>query len=76
MVSVMLFFAARDPVRNVAIIDAFILGLCVLSLAALLSVNLLDGFYPAYLVWGTALARLAVAAVLFYARPRATVAPL
>ena len=70
MVSVMLFFAARDPVRNVAIIDAFILGLCVLSLAALLSVKLLDGIYPAYLVWGTALARLA--AVLFYARPRET----
>jgi hypothetical protein len=75
MISAMLFFAARDPARNVAIIDAFILGLCVLSLTALLSARLLDGLYPAYLIWGKALIRLALAAVLLYVRPLGTVAP-
>jgi hypothetical protein len=29
MVSVMLFLAARDPVRNVAILDTLIVGLCI-----------------------------------------------
>jgi hypothetical protein len=75
MVSVMLFLAARDPARNVAIFDGLIVGLCVLSLTAVLSVKMLDGIYPAYLIWGKALIRLALAGVLFYARPREGVAP-
>jgi hypothetical protein len=75
MISAMLFFAARDPARNVAIIDAFILGLCVLSLTALLSAKLLDGMYPSYLIWGKAAVRLALAGLLFYVRPREGVAP-
>ena len=74
MVSVMLFLAARDPARNVAIIDGLIVGLCALSLAAVLSVKILDGIYPAYLIWGTAVVRLALAGVLFYVRPRGTLA--
>jgi len=74
MVSAMLFFAARDPARNVAIIDAFIVGLCVLSVTALLSARLLDGLYPSYLIWGKAVIRLALAALLLYVRPRGTVA--
>jgi len=73
MVSVMLFVAARDPARNVAVIDGLIVGLCALSLSAVLSVKLLDGIYPGYLIWATALIRLALAGLLFYARPRETV---
>ncbi len=72
MMSVMLFLAARDPARNVAIFDGLIVGLCVLSITALLSVKMLEGIYPAYLIWGKAVVRLALAAVLFYARPRGT----
>ena len=74
MVSAMLFFAARDPARNVAIIDAFIVGLCVLSVTAVLSAKLLDGLYPSFLIWGKAVIRLALAALLLYVRPRGTVA--
>ncbi len=77
MISVMLFFAARDPVRNVAILDALIVGLCILAITPLLSLKMLDlgSLYPPYLIWGRSLVRLALAAVLFYARPRGTLAP-
>ena len=72
MVSVMLFFASRDPERNVAIIDALIMGLCILALTPLVSLYTLDvrSLYPAYLIWGRALVRLALAGVLYYLRPR------
>jgi hypothetical protein len=75
MLSVLLFLAARDPARNVAILDAFIVGLCILTLTPLLSLKMLNlgALYPSYLIWGRALVRLAVAAVLFYARPRESV---
>jgi hypothetical protein len=73
MLSVMLFLAARDPARNVAILDAFIVGLCILSITPLLSLKLLAGLYPPYLIWGRSLVRLALAALLFYARPRESV---
>src|SRR5712671_3222577 len=73
MLSVMLFLAARDPARNVAILDALIVGLCILSVTPLLSLKLLAGIYPPYLIWGRSLVRLALAAVLFYARPRESV---
>jgi hypothetical protein len=77
MISVMLFFAARDPVRNVAILDALIVGLCILAITPLLSLKMLDlgSLYPPYLIWGRSLVRLALAAVLFCARPRGTLAP-
>jgi len=72
MLSVMLFFASRDPERNVAIIDALIVGLCILALTPLVSLYTLDvrSLYPAYLIWGRALVRLALAGVLYYLRPR------
>ncbi len=70
MLSVMLFLAARDPARNVAILDALIVGLCILAIAPLLSLKLLAGLYPPYLIWGRSLVRLALAALLFYTRPR------
>ncbi len=74
MFSVMLFFASRDPERNVAIVNAFIVGLCVLAITPLLSLYTLDvrRFYAGYLIWGRSLVRLALAALLFYLRPRET----
>ena len=72
MLSVLLFFAARDPQRNLAIVDAFIVGLFILSVTPLLSHRMLDiqKIYPGHLIWGRSLVRLALAAVLFYLRPR------
>jgi hypothetical protein len=77
MISVMLFLAARDPARNVAILDALIVGLCILAITPLLSLKMLDlgSLYPGYLIWGRSLVSLAIAAVLFYARPRETLSP-
>src|SRR6266851_4950262 len=75
MISAMLFLAARDPARNVAILDGLIVGLCVLSVTAVLSARMLGGFYPAYMIWGKAVLRLALAALLFYVRPRGAAMP-
>jgi hypothetical protein len=74
MVSVMLFLASRDPERNVAIIDAVSVGLCVLAVTPLVSLYTSDlgRLYPAYLVWGRSFVRLALAGVLYYLRPRRT----
>ncbi len=75
MLSVMLFFAYRDPSRNVAIINAFIVGLCVLAFTPLWSLYTLDmrQLFPSYLIWGRSLVRLALAALLFYLRPHESV---
>jgi hypothetical protein len=72
MLSLMLFFATRHPARNVAILNAVIVGLCVLALTPLLSLYTLDirRLYPGYVIWGRSLVRLVLAAVLFYLRPR------
>jgi len=71
MLSVLFFFAYRDPARNVAIVNAFIVGLCILAFTPLWSLYTLDigHIYPAYLIWGRSLVRLAIAALLFYLRP-------
>jgi hypothetical protein len=75
MLSLMLFHASRDPARNVAIINAVIVGLCILAVTPLLSLYALDirRLYPGYLIWGRSLVRLVLAAVLFFLRPRETV---
>ncbi len=72
MLSLLFFFVSRDPVRNVAIVNAVIVGLCVLAVASLLSLYTLDvqRLYPAYLIWGRSLVRLMLAALLYYLRPR------
>lgn len=72
MLSVLLFCAARDPQRNLAIVNAFIVGLIILSVTPLLSQRMLDiqKIYPGHLIWGRCAVRLALAAVLFYLRPR------
>ncbi|MGD0920278.1 MAG: hypothetical protein ABSA70_00765 [Terriglobia bacterium] len=70
--SLMLYFAYRDPVRNVAIINAVIVGLCILAFTPLLSLYTLDirALYPASLVLVRTVVRLVVAALLLYLRPR------
>lgn len=72
MLSLLLWFAARDPVRNVAILDAVIVGLCILAVTPIVSLWMTDirSIYPAYLVWGRSLVRLAIAALLYSLRPR------
>ncbi len=72
MLSLLFWFAARDPVRNVAILDAVIAGLCILSVTPFVSLWMTDirSFYPAYLVWGRSVVRLAIAALLYWLRPR------
>ena len=42
MLGVMLFLASRDPLRNVAIIDALTVGLCILAATPLISLYTLD----------------------------------
>ena len=75
MLSVLFFFAFRDPVRNVAIVNGLIVGLCILAITPLLSLYILDirRLYPSYLIWGRSLIRLALAAVLYFLRPRRNV---
>ena len=72
ILSLLLWFTARDPVRNVAILDALIAGLCILSVTPVLSLWMTDirGIYPAYLVWGRSVVRLAIAALLYFFKPQ------
>ena len=72
MVSAILFRAARDPERNIAVVDGLIVGLLVLTITPLLSLRTLDvqRIYPGHLVWGRSVIRLALAAFFFYLRPR------
>ena len=80
MLSLLFFLASRDPVRNVAIVDALIAGLCVLAVTPLLSLYTLDvrSLYPGYviwLIWGRCAVRLALAAWIYYLRPREATPP-
>jgi hypothetical protein len=74
MISVMLCFAARDPERNVSIIDAVSMGLCILAITPLISLYTLDvgSLYAGHLIWGRSFVRLALAGILYYLRPRRT----
>jgi hypothetical protein len=71
MLGILLWFASRNPVRNVAVVDALIAGLCILTLTPLLSLWMTDirSIYPGYLLWGRSAMRLAVAALLYWLRP-------
>ena len=59
----MLFLAARDPVRHVAIVDALAIGLCVLAVTPIISLYTTDvrSFYPGYLIWARSVGRLVLA---------------
>jgi hypothetical protein len=72
MLGVLLWLASRDPVRNAAIVDALIVGLCILALTPLLSLWTTDirSMYPAYRLWGRSAVRFAIAALLYWLRPR------
>src|SRR5258708_13422772 len=52
MISVMLFLAARDPARNVAILDALVVGLSFLPIPPLFSLKILafGTLYPPSLI--------------------------
>ncbi len=68
MLSVLFFFASRDLLRNVAVVNALIVGLFILAITPLLSLYTLDirRLYPSYMLWGRSLMRLGLAAVLYY----------
>jgi hypothetical protein len=72
LLAVFLWLAARDPVKNLAIVDGFIVGLCVLAVTPLISLWMTDirSLYPAYLLWGRSILRLAIAVLLYWMRPR------
>jgi hypothetical protein len=72
MLAVLLWLASRNPVRNVAVVDALIAGLCILAVTPLLSLWMTDirAIYPAYFLWGRSAVRLAIAALLYWLRPR------
>jgi len=72
MLGVLLWLASRNPVRNVAVVDALIVGLCILAVTPLLSLWMTDirSMYPAYLLWGRSAMRLAIAALFYWLRPR------
>src|SRR6266568_9359229 len=72
MLGVLLWLASRNPLRNVAIVDGLIAGLCILAVTPLLSLWTTDirSLYPAYLLWGRSVVRLAIAALLYGLRPR------
>lgn len=71
MLSTMLFLAARDPVRNVAIVDAVGIGLCILAVTPIISLYTTDvrRLYPGYLIWARSVGRLALAGVVWWLRP-------
>jgi hypothetical protein len=72
MLSALMWFASRDPVRNVAIIDAFIIGFLILTVTPLISRATLPlrEIYPDYLIWGRSLVRLVMAGVFWWVRPK------
>jgi hypothetical protein len=72
MLGVLLWLASRNPVRNVAIVDGLIAGLCILAVTPVLSLWMTDirSVYPAYLLWGRSVVRLGIAALLYCLRPR------
>ena len=59
------------PASNVAIIDALVVGFCILAITPLLSLYTLDirRLYPD-MIWVRSIGRLALAGILSYLRPR------
>ena len=72
LLAVLMWFASRDPVRNVAILDAFIIGFCMLAVTPLISRATLPlrEIYPDYLVWSRSVVRLVMAGVFWWVRPK------
>jgi len=75
MLAALPWLASRNPVRNVAVLDALIVGLSILALTPLLSLWMTDIWQDAFaepLVGAISVVRLAVAALLYWLRPRVT----
>jgi hypothetical protein len=72
MLETLLRLASRNPVGNVAIVDALIVGLCLLAVTPLLWLWMTDirRMYQPYLLWGRSVVRLAIAALRYWLRPR------
>ena len=72
MLGVLLWLASRNPLRNVAIVDGLVVGLCILAATPLLSLWMTDirSIYPAYFLWGRSGVRLAIAALVYWLRPQ------
>ena len=72
ILGVLLWLASRNPLRNVAIVDGLIAGLCILAVTPLLSLWMTDirSIYPAYFLWGRSAVRLAMTALVYWLRPR------
>jgi hypothetical protein len=68
MLAALPWLASRNCVRNVAVVDALTVGLCILALTPLLSLWMTEfgSIYPL----GRSVVRLAVAALLYWMRPR------
>lgn len=70
MVSVLIFFAYRDPVKNAAILDGLIIGLVILAITPVIglytvNVRSLPAFNHPGWFWTRSLTRLALAYFLF-----------
>ena len=73
MLSLVLYFVAREPVRHLRILDSFLVGLVILAFTPLLSLHTLDlggTVYTTPGLWAKAFVRLAFVGVLYYLRPR------
>ena len=71
MLGVLLWLASRNPLRNVAIVDGLIAGVCILAATPLLSLWMTDirSIYPTYFLWGRSAARFAIAALVYWLWP-------
>jgi len=67
-VALVLYFAYRDSARNLAVLGAVAVGLCIAAVTSVISLYTFDAsrLYPASIVWGHSLLRLSMAALLFY----------
>jgi hypothetical protein len=72
MLCVVLWLAARDPARNVAILDGFAAGLRVLAVTPLLAIKMLglSKLHPPYMSWGPIPGEVALAIILSYLCPQ------
>ena len=72
VLALLLFFAFRNPVRNVAVVYAIAVGLSLGAIQEVTSIYTLGAgrFYSVWLVWVHALGRVAIAALLLFLRPR------
>lgn len=72
MLGLMLYATFRDPVRNIAILNAFLVGLIILAFTPILTVYTLN-LWPPYTplgLWLKACMKLGVVGLLYWLRPK------